>query len=466
MRRRRPSRAERWTPWNAGRWALALTAWSCAIGSPLERNLEPTEPGAASPGPGRGNGTPGKDAGVSSPRDAGPAPPSTPSPPTPPVDDAGAAPGLEAGTPTPTPTPPPTPPPPPPPPPPPVGPAEALFARRDATCALRQGVILCWGVGDHDIDAVDDPDDPILQWPAPTAWPKGAPVGKAASLALGSLTTCAVSAYAPSAGGGVVCWGQNVAGSLGNGSTSGGVSPSTVVALTDAVQVAGDATFFVALRATGDLVWWGDWLQGGQAATPTAIAGVTQVRKVAVGDDHYCALTKDGSVVCAGNGAAIGSGGTPQTTPTPVTGLPSSVDIAASHNTTCAVSAVGEVYCWGRRINSIGSSALTAEQVPGITSAVSLGLDRYHACVARADGSAWCWGKGSAGQLGRGTTVADGPPAPVSNLADVVQVTAGSLQSCARTRAGRVYCWGDRDRVGNASATGTAVTTPVLVDTF
>lgn len=81
--------------------------------------------------------------------------------------------------------------------------------------------------------------------------------------------------------------------------------------------------------------------------------------------------------------------------------------------------------------------------------AVFAGTD--HTCVVTRGGRRLrCWGLNTFGQLGQGHTMTIGDDEPASSAEDVllpkadrvVEVAAGSRHTCARTREGRVRCWG------------------------
>jgi hypothetical protein len=65
-------------------------------------------------------------------------------------------------------------------------------------------------------------------------------------------------------------------------------------------------------------------------------------------------------------------------------------------------------------------------------------------CVIRKDDSLWCWGANSNGQVGDGSGVPEiAEPVKINIPGDkVAEVGTGGWHSCARTIAGRLYCWG------------------------
>ena len=86
-------------------------------------------------------------------------------------------------------------------------------------------------------------------------------------------------------------------------------------------------------------------------------------------------------------------------------------------------------------------------------------------CVIKNDNTLWCWGANSNGQVGDGSGVPEiAQPTKINIPGDnVAEVGTGGWHSCARTVAGRVYCWGQNTygQMGDGQASGTAdVLTP------
>lgn len=83
---------------------------------------------------------------------------------------------------------------------------------------------------------------------------------------------------------------------------------------------------------------------------PVQVEELSGTRRIAVATDALCALMPDGTVRCAGHNdwGQVGTG-TPseRETWTTVPGLRNVVDIASSLQAFCALTAEGEVWCWG-----------------------------------------------------------------------------------------------------------------------
>jgi Dictyostelium (slime mold) repeat/Regulator of chromosome condensation (RCC1) repeat len=95
----------------------------------------------------------------------------------------------------------------------------------------------------------------------------------------------------------------------------------------------------------------------------------------------------------------------------------------------------------------------------------TLSLGSYHSCRITPAKTVECWGGNEYGQLGDGTTTTwSTSPTQVVGLADVEEVSAAAVSTCARRTNGEVYCWGD-NREGYLLGPDAVevVTTPMLV---
>ena len=243
------------------------------------------------------------------------------------------------------------------------------------------------------------------------------------------------------------------AGAAGSGGASG-PSPASVVSVgllnTCAVTADGNAW-----------CWTGS---SSRSQVPTLTGDVASVSAggegIGYSGEQYldCAVTTTGGAWCWGNNNAhgeLGNGSTASSpVPTPVSTLTSSVTalstgIGPGGNSACAVTADGNVWCWGS--NGYGllgngtsaSASVVPVQIAGFTgnvTTVSVGM--VSACAIVAGGSVMCWGTGTNGELGNNSTKTSLAPVQVTGLASgATAVSVGISYACAVVNGG-VQCWG------------------------
>ena len=180
---------------------------------------------------------------------------------------------------------------------------------------------------------------------------------------------------------------------------------------------------------------------------------------IAGGEQHTCAVTSAGAVLCWGSNASgqLGNGTTTKSlTPVPVTGLSSGVvGITAGQDFTCALTHTGTVMCWGvNTTGDLGNGTTTDSDVPvqvldvagtgPISGIVAISAGQYHVCAVTSAGAVLCWGDNAEGELGpESSGFRTGLPNQVTGIpADIVAITGGSYFTCALTSTGAPWCWG------------------------
>lgn len=287
--------------------------------------------------------------------------------------------------------------------------------------------------------------------------PSFLPQSKYTAVSTGYYHTCALTAD-----GGVVCWGENRRGQLGNGTTTDRTIPMEVSGLASGAGAisAGDG-HTCALTTSGGVKCWG-WNGHGQLGdgtttdrtTPIDVSGLaSSVTAISAGYQHTCVVTTDGAAKCWGNNSSgqLGNGTTIySTTPVEVSSLASGVAaISAGEHHTCALTTAGGVKCWGYNYyGELGDGTTTHSTVPvdvsGLTSgAVAVSVGNGHTCALTTSGGVKCWGRNGEGQLGDSTTTNHSTPVMVSGLmSGVAAISSGSNHTCALTTPGGAKCWG------------------------
>ena len=361
----------------------------------------------------------------------------------------------------------------------------AISAGDQHTCALTSaGGVMCWGfqIGTTRQSAV------------PVAVP-GLSSGVAA-ISAGYAHTCALTSA-----GGVMCWGFNYEGQLGNNSTTNSDVPVAVSGLSSGVaSISAGQVHTCALTSAGGVMCWGENGNGAlgngsfvQSAVPVAVSGLSsRVTAISAGAGYTCALTSAGGVMCWGNdvyGVLGINNPTISNRPVAVSGLSSGVTaISAGEFHACALTSAGSVMCWGDNSSGeLGDNSTTASAVPVVVSGLSSKVTAISAsvspnCIAVSDGGSFCggtdhtcaltsagivmcWGYNGTGQLGDNSTTESNVPVAVSGLSSgVAAISAGASHTCALTSAGGVMCWGDNvyGELGNNSGAESDVPVSVI----
>ncbi len=285
------------------------------------------------------------------------------------------------------------------------------------TCALySNGTVQCWG--DNSYGQLGDGSKVKRGNPvAPTGLP---PI---LTISAGSSSTCVVTNTNTG-----LCWGYNMEGLL-TGPGPDRTAPTAVPKLSGAqsLHVNGHAC---ALMTGGKPVCWGSNKYGQlgvsdrtDSAEPVAVSGLTGVREVLPGSFFTCALRSDNSVQCWGMNSHgnLGAGREgDSSTPLDVVGLGANVkQLAVGGFHSCALLNSGAIRCWGlNNSGQLGDGSTTnrgsSVSGPALAGVQSLALGAAHSCALLANGTLQCWGHNDYGQLGDGTKTARSTAAVVS----------------------------------------------------
>lgn len=275
------------------------------------------------------------------------------------------------------------------------------------------------------------------------------------------------------------CWGFNVSGMLGDGTTTDRVSPVAVEGGLRFTSLTTGAFHACGLTSEGSAYCWGfnqvGMLGDGtttQHLTPVTVSGGLSFRSLTAGHGHTCALTTAGVAYCWGHNVdgQLGDGTTTdRLSPTPVAGGLTFQTIDAGADHTCGVAPSGAAYCWGANNNGmLGDGSTDQRLTPVVVSgglafqSVSGGFD--HSCGLTVAGAAYCWGLNANGQLGDGTQTDRLTPGAVAKGLTFRSLAAGYNHNCGVTTNDDAYCWGFgiHGQIG-AELFGVSIPSPELV---
>jgi alpha-tubulin suppressor-like RCC1 family protein len=340
------------------------------------------------------------------------------------------------------------------------------------TCAvLGNGAVKCWGR--NDVGQLGNRSNVSRSYPVQVAGLTAGVIG----ISAGRTHTCAVTIS-----GAAKCWGDNQSGQLGNGSNIDSNRPVAVRGLNNGVaSISAGSDHTCAVLIAGGVKCWGAGGYGRLGDGSNASSNVplnvvdlgTQVKSIAAGGFHTCALLVDGVVKCWGwsvNGQ-LGNGSTFDVEgPVTVIDLDEAVAISTGSLHTCALTTAGELKCWGSNgQKQLGRSRIQQSASPLVVSGLgdditTISSSGSSSCAMSSAGIAKCWGWNQFGGLGDGTTISRHQPVQVIGLTNLKAITVGSSHTCAVTALRRMRCWGyNQDgEVGNLGNAPT-VLEPTLV---
>lgn len=328
-----------------------------------------------------------------------------------------------------------------------AGPIVQLDADYDFTCALGQdGGVWCWGVNDEGQLGVGDLD---LR-----ARPTRLPDTRARSIALGHARACMFELESDE-GQRVWCWGR---GEFGDGvQRVRELRPVEIGALAGFERLATPEPR-CGLTAAGGVLCWG-YNGSGQVGNgeggceydeplcadckrlpeetckrvdhPVAPLELPVIVDLATSTHISYALDREGGVWQWGQtGHIMSFNPQPHYRPRRIAELAPMVELDAGASHACTRSETGELWCWGNdSFGQLGFENLdlrTSEfaqprRVEGLPPVRAIAAGFYFTCALTGEGAAtqaWCWGDNGSGQLGDGTTERRHAPVLVRTLGE------------------------------------------------
>ncbi|MBI2257907.1 MAG: T9SS type A sorting domain-containing protein [Flavobacteriia bacterium] len=275
----------------------------------------------------------------------------------------------------------------------------------------------------------------------------------------------------------VWAWGYNSQGQLGNGTTNQSNTPVQVINLTGVVAIAGALNHTIVLKNDGTVWSWGyNWygqLGDGtniNSATPVQVNNLTGVIAIAGGDDHSLALKDDGTIWAWGHNwyGQLGDGTyIDRNTPVQVSNLIGVIAIAGGDKHTVALKNDGTVWSWGSDdfgqigdgLNNWGSNIPLL--VSNLTEIIAVTAGSNHTLALKNDGTVWSWGFNAYGQLGDGTNTNRNIPVQISNLTGITAISGGGYHTIALKDEATLWSCGRNSRGQLGDGTNTDRNIPV-----
>ncbi len=304
------------------------------------------------------------------------------------------------------------------------------------------------------------------------------------------------------------CWGWNVFGQIGDGTTSyQRATPTLVKGGLSWRQISAGSYHTCGVTTDNRAYCWGNAGHLGDGTTmsrlkPTLIAGGHSFRQVSAGREHTCGVTTDDRVYCWGDNVfgQLGNGkttqiGYPELSPVAVSGTLRFHGVSVGITHSCGRTTTNRAYCWGGdQLGQIGDGAasgtcpvsfntIPCRKNPTLVAGgyqwlqIDAGggggagednggpIDGARTCGVTTDFRAFCWGDGTLGQNGDGTKSIRNAPSRGMGDRSYRSVSVGHWQSCALSTDNRAWCWGKNQagQLGDGTESSTRLTPRAVV---
>lgn len=334
----------------------------------------------------------------------------------------------------------------------------ALSAGFDHTLALlNDGTVMAWGdnrfgqLGLSSSKSSINAPKPITSLP------------EVAAIATGFRHSLALSAD-----GEVYAWGSNIAGQLGDGTTTSSTTPQLVPLPDKAIMIAAGHRFSLAQLNDGRVYAWGANCE--QSPERTFADLLQMIGEGATGISYYVDGSADPShareqELCEFQGFVFVQSSTPVTIPE----LNGAIHLAAGFGHVVALMPDATIRTAG--CNAYGQLGRVQLEVtppqsperfsgtPESVRATAIAASTRHTLVLDNSGQVWVFGANNAGQLGNPRLPAEGQidPVPVSGLPPIERIAAGHDYSLAIADDGTVYAFGSNISDQLLGLTGTTL---------
>jgi alpha-tubulin suppressor-like RCC1 family protein len=288
----------------------------------------------------------------------------------------------------------------------------------------------------------------------------------------------------------VWAWGSNTVGQLGDNSITSRLTPVSVLgAIKTFCKISGAVCHTIAIDKNGRVWGWG-WNVAGQIGdnsstsrlTPVSILGATKTFcKIGSGRVHTFAIDKNGRVWSWGfnsTGQLGDNSITSRLTPVSILGATKTFcQIAGGACHTAAIDKNGRAWAWGfNSTGQLGDNSITSKLTPvsvlGATKTFcQIASGDFHTVALDKNGRVWVWGRNDEGQLGDNSITSRRTPVSVLGATKTFcQIASSGRTTVALDKNGRVWAWGSNfyGEVGDNSITqrNTPVSVAGTIKTF
>lgn len=295
------------------------------------------------------------------------------------------------------------------------------------------------------------------------------------------------------ADGNLYSWGSNIAGQLGDGSSTNRNAPVVVSGGNVPVwrQVSVGEQFAVGIKAgsgtataTGGTLWAWGFNQNGRLGDGTQIArsAPVQIGKdtdwafVAAGKAHVLAIKTNGFLYAWGRNdkgqlgdATVIDKLVPTRITTTAVPVATWLAVSAGETHSLGIQKDGSLWAWGGnvygQVGNAGRTDVIAGPVKiGTLTWTSVSAGAFHSAAIRADGTLYAWGQNTSGQLGNNGSADVTAPVQIDTVNNWSVVSAGALHTMGVRNDGTLWGWGSNAE-GQLGDGGVDVSSPLQIGT-